>query len=191
MKFPTFLSIIFFTAAFVLNACARQDFFDKKKYLSINQNHVDTSSEQVSFDSFNRNFFYTNSVEDYFLSLQRIQQKNGLGFSKSQKKRLFYAVDNETELDLKRLTSQLFIDAQQELKTNYYSTLKAIEIYAITLRNAVLIELLLMDFQRKVTSKLGPLNTSVDGNNEVIKLIQRARYRVFLVMLSSERQRAN
>ena len=140
---------------------------------------------ELSFNAFSKEFIFTNSLDDYFRSLSRLYGFYGLEIPNIHIGSVYEVVDQEKHVYLKKMIFNL--EKEANLKSSnevnsFYQALEQLQYVTRTIQEAAMVELMLVELQRQVGSKIVPLVES-KNKSRFLHLIQHARYEVFSTFL--------
>lgn len=142
--------------------------------------------QELSFNTFSKEFIFTNSLDDYFRSLSRLHSLFGLEIPNIHIGSVYEIVDLEKHTYLKNIIFNLAKDAHLKSsneENSFYRTLEQLHQETSTIQEAAMVELMMVELQRQLGNKIVPF---VESNNisRFLHLIQHARYEVFSTFLS-------
>ena len=134
----------------------------------------------IDFDDFGKEFIFTNSTDDYLRSIQRIKKKYFFKILPNKKLRMFKKINESKKKEIKTLVNVLSKEAW--LKTDFqynkfYLTLEKLIKFGDKLKYSAIIEIALVDEQRKLLKQ--SIGKTLTKDETYFKhLIQHARYEV-------------
>ena len=148
-----------------------------------------SQARSISFTAFDKEFIFTNSVDDYRRSLVRLRETYRINISDHTIRSLGDSIPNETKLKLTSLSANVGKEAQAKSigrASGFYATLQILNSNVYSVNEAAFVELQLVDLQREVNGKIVPLSDELDVTR-FIYLIQHARYEIFSSAMLNER----
>lgn len=164
-------------------------FFSQKILMAQNVDNLLTSQSTlmhndneltIDFDDFGKEFIFTNSTDDYLRSIQRIKKKYFFKILPNKKLRMFKKINESKKKEIKTLVNVLSKEAW--LKTDFqynkfYLTLEKLIKFGDKLKYSAIIEIALVDEQRKLLKQ--SIGKTLTKDETYFKhLIQHARYEV-------------
>ena len=144
-------------------------------------NYQGEGPRSITFRSFGKEFMSTNSIDDYYRSLSRIQKLYRVKLSDNTLESVYEEVKS-TRLSKAFL---LFLELEKEalLKAEnrdntYYQKLETLCKWLQKISEAAYIEMLLVDLQRETRGEANPFANRLE-TTRFSYLIQHARYEVF------------
>lgn len=134
----------------------------------------------IDFDDFGKEFIFTYSTDDYLRSIQRIKKKYFFKILPNKKLRMFKKINESKKKEIKTLVNVLSKEAW--LKTDFqynkfYLTLEKLIKFGDKLKYSAIIEIALVDEQRKLLKQ--SIGKTLTKDETYFKhLIQHARYEV-------------
>lgn len=134
----------------------------------------------IDFDDFGKEFTFTYSTDDYLRSIQRIKKKYFFKILPNKKLRTFEKINESKKNEIKTLVNVLSKEAW--LKTDFqynkfYLTLEKLTKFGDKLKYSAIIEIALVDEQRKLLKQ--SIGKTLTRDETYFKhLIQHARYEV-------------
>ena len=173
----------FFLFIFFILILQKLSLAEEQKNLIISQSnsYSNKNSTFISFEDFKQEFTYTNSIGDYFRSIQRIKIKYLSENLINKNLGLYDEVDDLKKQEILDLIKLLTIEAWS--KTNFkinkfYSTLSQLIKLTNKLKYSAIIELALVEEQRKLL--LQSVGRQINKDESYFRhLINHARYEVF------------
>lgn len=164
-------------------------FFSQKILMAQNVDNLLTSQSTlmhndneltIDFDDFGKEFTFTYSTDDYLRSIQRIKKKYFFKILPNKKLRTFEKINESKKNEIKTLVNVLSKEAW--LKTDFqynkfYLTLEKLTKFGDKLKYSAIIEIALVDEQRKLLKQ--SIGKTLTKDETYFKhLIQHARYEV-------------
>ena len=136
----------------------------------------------LTLEEFLETFFYTNSLNDYQISIQKLDKKHSLNLNSDFYNVIFTPLSKTKRLSVDTLSRKFVTSIKIEDKKETHiprMALDDLKAAATDLNIAARIEMFLVKKERAVASKLGVLNFTRDQERAYLSLIQLARYEVF------------
>ena len=136
----------------------------------------------LTLEEFLETFFYTNSLNDYQISIQKLDKKHSLNLNSDFYNVIFTPLSKTKRLSVDTLSRKFVTSIKIEDKKEAHiprMALDDLKAAATDLNIAARIEMFLVKKERAVASKLGVLNFTRDQERAYLSLIQLARYEVF------------
>ena len=144
------------------------------------------SQSVISFASFDIEFKFTNSAEDYRRSFQRLVKNYGVRISEDNISAILFTLNQEDKVKASRIVSA-FLEQTNKFsvfnENQYYSTLEELTSSVTKLNMAAAIEIALVDEVRRIVSEPTPLSKNKDNETRFIYLINHARYELVSAVL--------
>ena len=147
-----------------------------------------SQARSISFNAFDKEFIFTNSIDDYRRSLIRLRETYQIKISEHTIRSLGDSIPNETKLKLASLSASVGKEAQAKSigrASGFYAALQILNSNVYSINEAAFVELQLVDLQREINGKIVPLSNELDVTR-FIYFIQHARYEIFSSALLAE-----
>ena len=145
-------------------------------------------ARSISFNAFDKEFIFTNSIDDYRRSLIRLRATYRIKISDRTIQSLSDSIPNETKLKLASLSATVGKEAEAKSigrASGFYAALQILDSNVYSINEAAFVELQLVDLQREINGKIVPLSDELDATR-FIYFIQHARYEIFSSALLNE-----
>lgn len=145
----------------------------------------------ISFQTFKKEFIFTNSAEDFYRSFKRLIYKYNIGIPEEKLPEILLA-PTESEKDfVKYAVSNLAYEANEYSyyrDNNYYITLNKIVKKLIKLNIAAALEIALVNDYKKKASELSHIMKLSSNVSRYLYLINHARFEIMSVTLHHKRK---
>ena len=145
------------------------------------------SQSVISFVTFDSEFKFTNSAEDYHRSFQRLVKNYGLRISQDNLSEILFELSEEDIVNVAKIVSA-FVEETSKFslfnENQYYRQLEEFTSGLTKLNVAAAVEIALVDEVRKIISEPTPLSKNEDNKTRFIYLINHARYELLAAMLN-------
>ena len=148
-----------------------------------------SQARSISFNAFDKEFIFTNSIDDYRRSLIRLRATYRIKISDRTIQSLSDSIPNETKLKLASLSATVGKEAEAKSigrASGFYAALQILDSNVYSINEAAFVELQLVDLQREINGKIVPLSNELDVTR-FIYFIQHARYEIFSSALLNKR----
>ena len=140
----------------------------------------------INFDTFDREFKFTNSAEDYHRSFQRLVNNYGVRISQDSLSEILLELNEEDKVNAAKIVST-FVEETSNfslfIENQYYSTLEKFTSGVTKLNMAAAVEVALVGELRKILSVPTPLSKNKYDHTRFIYLINHARYELVSAVL--------
>ena len=141
----------------------------------------------INFDTFDREFKFTNSAEDYHRSFQRLANNYGVRISQDSLSEILLKLNEEDKVSAAKIVSA-FVEETSKfslfIENQYYPKLEEFTSGMTKLNMAAAVEVALVDEVRKIISDPTPLSKTKDNKIRFIYLINHARYELVSAILN-------
>ena len=141
----------------------------------------------INFDTFDREFKFTNSAEDYHRSFQRLVKNYGLRISQDNLSEILLELNEEDKVNATKIVSA-FVEETRKfslfIENQYYPQLEEFASGVTKINVAAAVEIALVDEVRKIISEPTPLSKTKDSQTRFIYLINHARYELVSAILN-------
>lgn len=148
---------------------------------------VPKSQSVISFVTFEREFKFTNSAEDYHRSFQRLVKNYGLRISQDNLSEILLELNEEDKVNATKIVSA-FVEETRKfslfIENQYYPQLEEFASGVTEINVAAAVEIALVDEVRKIISEPTPLSKNKDNKTRFIYLINHARYELLAAILN-------
>ena len=192
----TFLAMLFWPASLFASTTGDTPAIATSEAASSNVEHTGlliegpaSQARSISFNAFDKEFIFTNSIDDYRRSLVRLRDIYRIKISDRTIRSLGDSIPNETKLKLASLSAIVGKEAQAKSigrSSGFYAALQILNSNVYSINEAAFVELQLVDLQREMNGKIVPLSNELDVTR-FIYFIQHARYEIFSSALLNER----
>lgn len=182
VKYVYFTMICLFTIA--ISAFPYLSFSQTKQNIELGG--AKNTQSTITFETFDREFIFTNSPEDYHRSFQRLGANYGIGVPEARLPEILLLLTEKEEAFVEKAVSALVKEAMEfsQYKENQYYTMLTTLISDVSQLNiAAAIEIALVDEIRRIVSVPMPLSKTQSSEIRFLYLINHARYELVSAML--------
>ena len=191
----TFLAMLFWPASLFASTTGDTPAIATSEAASSNVEHTGlliegpaSQARSISFNAFDKEFIFTNSIDDYRRSLVRLRETYRIKISNRTIRSLGDSIPNETKLKLASLSANVGKEARAKSMgraSGFYAALQILNSNVYSINEAAFVELQLVDLQREINGKIVSLSNELDVTR-FIYFIQHARYEIFSSALLDE-----